>query len=192
MKSILQEATSVERAVSLAWEAVGKPREFCVKVLEFGEKGFFGITKKNTVISLSYESKNVSELSRVEKASERPSKTFGPPKGSSTEKRNHTPKKKIESRPKIEEPANWNDEMIQITTTTIKGIISTLGVDAKLKTRTSSTTLFVTICDQVLPEAESERALRATMSYLVFQILKRELKRKLRGFKIHIDSESKS
>lgn len=55
MKSLLQEASSVEKAVALAWEAAGCPKEFTVKVLEKGERGFLGFSKKPAVVSIVYK-----------------------------------------------------------------------------------------------------------------------------------------
>lgn len=43
MKSIFQEASSLGDAIEKAWEAVGSPEEFEVKVLKHGENKFFGL-----------------------------------------------------------------------------------------------------------------------------------------------------
>lgn len=43
MKSIFQEASSLGDAIEKAWEAVGSPEEFEVKVLKHGESNFFGL-----------------------------------------------------------------------------------------------------------------------------------------------------
>jgi len=45
MKSIFQEASSLGDAIEKAWEAVGSPEGFDVKVLKLGEKNFFGFCK---------------------------------------------------------------------------------------------------------------------------------------------------
>jgi predicted RNA-binding protein Jag len=51
MKSILQEGSSVFKAVEQAWSTAGKPQEFTVRVLETESRNFFGITTKPAIIS---------------------------------------------------------------------------------------------------------------------------------------------
>ena len=58
MKSVLQEASSVEKAIAQAWLTAGMPQDFSVCVLEPGERGFLGFTKKYAVISLTYTGGN--------------------------------------------------------------------------------------------------------------------------------------
>ena len=46
MRSLLVQASSVEKAVEKAWSSAGMPTEFTIKILEFGEKSFFGFEKR--------------------------------------------------------------------------------------------------------------------------------------------------
>ncbi len=56
MKSLLQEGSSIIKAVEAAWIKVGMPAEFSVKVMRDAEKSFFGLATKNSaVISLCYD-----------------------------------------------------------------------------------------------------------------------------------------
>jgi hypothetical protein len=57
MKSIIQEESSVERAIKKCWEKAGKPREFSIKVFEEEEKNFIGMTRKPAKIALFFEEK---------------------------------------------------------------------------------------------------------------------------------------
>lgn len=57
MKSIIQNGKSVEQAIEKAWETAGEPEEFTVKILDSGEKGFMGFTKRLTIISFTYPEK---------------------------------------------------------------------------------------------------------------------------------------
>jgi len=45
MKSIFQEASSLGSAIEKAWEAMGSPEGFEVKILKAGERNFFGFCK---------------------------------------------------------------------------------------------------------------------------------------------------
>ncbi len=55
MKSVLQEGSTVEKAVVLAWQEAGQPIEFTIKVLEKGEKGFLGFSSHPAVVSIIYD-----------------------------------------------------------------------------------------------------------------------------------------
>jgi len=57
MKSIIQEESSVERAIKVGWEKAGKPREFSVKIFEEEKKNFIGMTKQPAKIALFFEEK---------------------------------------------------------------------------------------------------------------------------------------
>jgi len=55
MKSIIQEASSIEKAIKQGIEKAGNPRDFAVKVLEYPEKNFFGITTKPAKVAIYCE-----------------------------------------------------------------------------------------------------------------------------------------
>jgi len=77
MKSILQEASTVAKAVRNAWEQAGQPDEFSVKVLERREANFLGFTKSPAVISFFYTSpKKPSEKRNMRRQTPRGRKRF--------------------------------------------------------------------------------------------------------------------
>lgn len=46
MKSLIEEASTIGKAIEKAWERAGQPQSFSVKVCENPEYGFLGMTKK--------------------------------------------------------------------------------------------------------------------------------------------------
>ena len=46
MKSIIEQASSIMKAIEKAWDQADKPKEFSIKVFEKEEKNFFGMTTK--------------------------------------------------------------------------------------------------------------------------------------------------
>ncbi len=44
MKSIMEEASSILKAIEKGWNRAGKPQEFTVKVFEEPEHNFLGMT----------------------------------------------------------------------------------------------------------------------------------------------------
>lgn len=54
MKSIIQEASSIQKAIEKAWIKADKPREFSIRILEEPVKNFLGFTKKMAKIALFF------------------------------------------------------------------------------------------------------------------------------------------
>jgi len=51
---MMEEASSVFKAVESCWNRAGKPQEFTVKILELPEKNFFGMTTKAAKVALFF------------------------------------------------------------------------------------------------------------------------------------------
>lgn len=68
MKSIMEEASSVSKAIEKAWARAEKPASFTVKVLEHAVKNFFGLTSKPAKIAFYFEEPQVVQPSRHGKA----------------------------------------------------------------------------------------------------------------------------
>lgn len=55
MKSLIEEASTIGKAIEKAWERAGKPQSFSIKVFENPEYGFLGITKRYGKVALFFE-----------------------------------------------------------------------------------------------------------------------------------------
>ena len=55
MKSVVQEASSIAKAIEQAWSQAGKPQEFTIKVLEQPQKNFIGFTTHSAKVALYFE-----------------------------------------------------------------------------------------------------------------------------------------
>lgn len=56
MKSLVEEASTITKAVEKAWIRAGKPAEFTVKVFEEPKHNFFGMTTKSAKIAIFFKS----------------------------------------------------------------------------------------------------------------------------------------
>ena len=54
MKSIIEEASSIAKAVEQAWERAGQPSEFSIKIFQLPQKNFFGFTKVSAKIGIFF------------------------------------------------------------------------------------------------------------------------------------------
>lgn len=55
MKSIVQEGSSISKAVESAWQSAGKPQEFTVKVLEEPQHNFIGMTTRSAKVAIFFK-----------------------------------------------------------------------------------------------------------------------------------------
>lgn len=75
MKSIVQEGSTICKAVESAWQAAGKPQEFTVKVLEEPQHNFIGMTVRSAKVALFFKDGSKPEKpSRKEVEKERPTR----------------------------------------------------------------------------------------------------------------------
>lgn len=72
MKSIIEEATSVIKAVETAWNRAGNPEEFSIKVFELPHKNFFGITTKKAKIGIFFDEAGIIPVGTVQKEKKEP------------------------------------------------------------------------------------------------------------------------
>ena len=72
MKSIMEEASTITKAIENAWDRAGQPSEFTVKILELPKTSFFGLkTAKSAKIALIFNEMSV-------KVKEQPPKQMRP------------------------------------------------------------------------------------------------------------------
>jgi predicted RNA-binding protein Jag len=84
MKSLVEEASSITKAIEKAWARAGKPESFSVKIFESPEVGFLGFTKKSAKVGIFFE-----EVT-VEKTEKRPyNKERGPQRSNRPHSRPH-------------------------------------------------------------------------------------------------------
>src|SRR5580700_10622371 len=58
MKSKIEEASSVIKAIEKGWIQAGKPQEFTIKVFEEATKNFIGMTVKPAKIAIFFQEKS--------------------------------------------------------------------------------------------------------------------------------------
>src|SRR5271170_272826 len=73
MKSLIEEASSVAKAVEKGWVEAGKPQEFSIKVFEEATKNFIGMTTKSAKVAIFYDERTpiVGEVKAVSSQSQK-------------------------------------------------------------------------------------------------------------------------
>lgn len=54
MKSLIEESSSIAKAVEKGWERAGKPQSFSIKIFELPEKNFLGLTTKYAKVGIFF------------------------------------------------------------------------------------------------------------------------------------------
>ena len=178
MKSIIQEASSVMKAIEQGWQKAGKPKEFSLKIFEEPQKNFIGLTIKKAKIGLFFEAAKP-EFIKPEK--KRPIQK--------REKKVIPPKKaeQREIKPTPQERVIWTPEMIKESQQWIKGILTIIKrPEVSFNTEVSHYQLRLTFNKPVEQDLEKSRLLFRSFSVLLMQTLRHKFKRPLRGFKIII------
>ncbi|MBU1007607.1 Jag N-terminal domain-containing protein [Candidatus Dependentiae bacterium] len=211
MRSLLVQASSVERAVEKAWATAGMPTEFTIKVHDFGKKGFLGITKKPAIISIVYEPQRQTSISRApqQQKPQRPQQTQQqrPPQQTRQPRQPHQarpearqqrpkellPKKTLPTQAPTPTPVQpkifWTDTLIDDITSWLTEITKTIGLPSSFKVESDKKILTITFDSDVMPSQDEERLLFSGLSYLLIQFLKKKHKKKYQGYRLMLTSK---
>lgn len=55
MKSVIQEASSLLKAIEQAWEKAGKPKDFSVRIFQEAHRNFLGMATQNAKIAFFFD-----------------------------------------------------------------------------------------------------------------------------------------
>lgn len=66
MKSLIEEASTITKAVEKAWVRAGKPAEFTIKVFEEPKYNFLGMTTKSAKVAIFFKSTEAAPLTNLQ------------------------------------------------------------------------------------------------------------------------------
>lgn len=202
MKSVMQEASSIAKAIEQAWIKAGQPTEFSIKILEEPQKNFIGFTMRSAKVALFFDTPvsapktnaprgrpvpSVTSRSQTKPQeaprSQEPSRSqeprFQPQPEREHQARTEAPVKKREYKPQ------WNDAMIDCVKSWIEQTLSIMGLkQVNFKIEPSDFYLRITFDNELLPDQGKEKKLFASFATLIIETLKKTFKMSLRGHKI--------
>jgi len=200
MKSIMEEASSVFKAVEKAWTQAGKPQEFSIKVFEEPVKNFLGFTTKPAKIAIFFEDKpqpRAQHTSRPHPQPRKPAPASHTPHAPAParEAREITPKQpkpaplarpiRTPEQPKEPRQQPWNDEMISAAKVWVDELMASMGKRDKTFTLSAKNYYLKLSFDSVVMNSgEEDRQLFRSIAYLIMQSLRNKFKKSLRGYKI--------
>jgi len=170
MRSIIQEASSIAKAIEQGWQKAGQPQNFSIKVLELEEKNFLGMIKKPAKIAFFFEevTRPVREL-----------------------KKQTTPKKrierKIEKKPKkiVKKPVKkspWTDPMINAAKKWTQDVTHMMKFShIKYSTTTFKNNIKFHFEAPLLTNKNEQKILFSSFALLLMQTLRNKFKKQLRN-----------
>ena len=195
MKSIVQEGTSIAKAIEKALQIAGNPSKFTVKVLEEPLKNFFGMTTRSAKISLLFDIKEVEKSTKAEKPrAERPKAEKPRVEKPRTERRKMPAEKtrparaaKETSAPRVksDDQVFWTENMVETVKDWLNATIDKMEhAPVSFETDVNRYYLRITFAQPLRSDEAEERQVFSSFSYLILQSLRTKLQRPLRGFKV--------
>lgn len=209
MKSIVEEASSIAKAIENGWVRAGKPEEFTIRIFEEPEKNFLGFTKKPAKVGLFYKEAPVQQPSRNKDSRrqqprpqalqrnqsekiQQPQRALQPQKTTPTQKQPTPiiqPAQTLPQTPEQPKQPKWTPQLIDGSKEWIQAILKTIDKDSSSFT-IEQKQYFLTIrfANPVISDKRKEQLLFRNWSHLLLQALRHRFKRGLRGYKIIITS----
>ncbi len=194
MKSIIEEASSISKAIENGWSKAGKPKEFSVKIFEEPTKNFFGLTIKSAKIGIFFEEEKSKEKNRKEefKESNQSSKRIEPTKEVSKNSiitanldRNIDQKVDRKFQKARSTQAIWSSQMINTINNWLNEIFEDIcGQKIILNISADSFKLNININSAIFEDKNKEKKLFSSLAILIMQMLKKQYKRPFKGYRI--------
>jgi predicted RNA-binding protein Jag len=217
MKSIIEEASSVVKAIEKGWIQAGKPQEFSIKVFQEAEKNFLGMTTKSAKIAVLYEesslkvgqtperkthkpaapTKQKATIPAAQPAPQRPLKKQPEEKPAPRDQK-QTPKQPVAQKTADEDQKTskktepfWSEQMITEITDWLKTALSLVTPHVPAFTLDPKRYyLKISFSKPLFEDAEKEKVVFRSFAYILMQVLRNKFKRNFRGFKIILTTEA--
>jgi predicted RNA-binding protein Jag len=212
MKSILQDASTVKKAINRGWEEAGQPAEFTIKVLDFGEKNFIGFVRRPAIVSITYRLKRL-KGSQERMVRRRGEKSVGTGKGViGSTKDSYGKQSRMENSVGVKKTVGnclsrrvlplgkvaqadngqkqnldsneWRAEYVDFVLTRLKELSTVAGFSESFESKVDKQILTVIFDKNVPVSAEEEKLFYASLSYLLMQFLKKKHRKKFQGLQL--------
>ena len=203
MKSLVQEASTVAKAIEAAWNHAGMPKECSFKILELPKKNFFGITTRPAKIALFFEEPSLQQAKQVSvqpdnrtpriERSQKPQpsreKVRGIEPQQRTQKQSSPAQEAMQDRPiQREVKPLWNPTMEKAASEWVLEMLTLMGEkELSYLVERDGLTLKITFKGLLVgssAQSQEEKRLLASFSSLLMTTLKKQFRMALRRHKI--------
>ena len=201
MKSIVEEASSIVRAIEKAWIRAGKPLSFQVKILEEPKHNFFGMTVKSAKIGFFF-AQEAESVRRPIKTEPQRDRSYSSPRAvrevrERTEvkrpersepqrpERSEQPREQRESKPK----SRWTPEMVSTSKDWLEQNLRTMGLSRiTFSLDARGYYLRVIFSEPLSTDRSKEQQLYKSFAHLIMQMLRTKFRKGFTGFKVVLKS----
>lgn len=212
MKSIIEEASSIAKAIDQAWQRAGKPQGFTIKVFEEPVRNMFGLTVRSAKIALFFDEKSI--LAQVEGKKTQPEPKQRPvqqekrdnrqpapratvPKPTPQEKQPHN-QPPIKAQEKSQQPKqtrkqrpSWSPELIDAARKWIDNSLSIMELsNISYETSVIGNNLNIQFKNKLLATDQDERWLFSSFAHLIMLGLGQTFKKRFPNLKIILKSSN--
>lgn len=199
MKSIMEQATSVAKAIEKGWARAGKPQEFTVKVFEEAQKNFFGFTKKPAKIGIFFQEPTTQPTRHQKDRAQQntPKKFTATPSQPAKAVPSRQPVTHHQSERSTTKPENsstttpWSPELIQTAQEWVKDSLQLMNLSSiSFTTEVDRYALKFHFQKPLMELQEKEKLLFRSWAYLIMQAVRQKFKRPLKGLKVILTSNA--
>jgi len=188
MKSIIQEASSIAKAIQKSWEKAGKPTEFSIKILEEEEKNFIGLTKKPAKIAIFFTDKKT--YPKKKRAIKKPVRETKSVEEKSPRRPKGYPDKKEGPAKKIQKVSLWSEEMVEAANKWTKGLLLQLKLPhVRFKVTKTRQNLKIHFNSPIIKDQNKQRLLFSNLSFLLMQSIRHKFKKTFVNLKTVLTSQ---
>lgn len=198
MKSIMEEASSIGKAIEKAWSRAQNPKEFSVKILEEPQTNFIGLTVKSAKIALFFNDVQPS-TSKPPQSKYPKAEPLQQAKAIKPEQIKEPVKKEIKPVPKKEivaieipkEPVEkenreiWPIELVNSVKSDLAEVLNILNLQhLEYDIKPDNFHLKIKFTTPVFEDKNKEHSFFVSLSTLLLQVLKHKNRRPFKGYKI--------
>ena len=188
MKSLVEEASSISKAIEQGWLRAGKPQEFSVKIFCEPEKNFFGLTVKSAKIAIFFKEAPVAPAEKP-----RPPQAKKPTPGlhpNAQQRQQAFKQQEVQKAPSaFPEKAMWNDEMVSAAQEWVRQMLKNLNLShITFKTDVDRFAVKFNFDAPLTATREKEKLLFRSWAHLILQTLRHKFRKKYRGAKVILNS----
>lgn len=177
MKSIVEEASSIGKAIEQAWNRAGKPADFSVKIFEEAKKNLFGFVAQSAKIGLFFDHR-ISTLTPRQQPSVKEQK----PVEYRQEPRPHQTNGTTPQKPKL---IAWSSDMVDYTKEWIQQTLTIMGLpNISFDVTVSGNLAKIRFSTLVTGQQPSDKMLFSSLAHLLMSSLQQKYKRSLHHMKV--------
>lgn len=198
MKSIIEEAPSILKAIEKAWVRAGNPREFSVKIFEEAQKSFFGLTTKQAKVGVFFEIEPIQADSHKQHTQQQPRIKEEPrhKRPVQLQYREQDNAAFTPYQPAGHEPIapageqkkhriSWNDEMLTAVSAWLKELLAISDLNSPQPTLTVLDNRLIILFEKPLFDDPAKASdLYRSLSYLLIGMVRSKFKKDFRFLKI--------